>query len=266
MPFYVNLPLSYAAADERYLALFLDKGLHPELGIDAVAIETLPMSWHRQTAARLRDAGLTCGVHLPFHDLHPGSPDALIAGATRTRLAQALEIAALYAPRHMVGHAMYSTRLYNGLYEAWLEHSVETWRTTLAAWPEHPPLCLENVFESAPDTLAALVRAIDHPEVGVCFDVGHWHSFGGGAAQDDLEHWLDVLGPHIRHLHLHDNDGSGDQHSGIGRGTIPFDRLFAALEQQDLRPSVTFEPHTEAALADALACLAAQPGWFSRLL
>lgn len=262
-PFFVNLPLSYAAAEPRYIDLFIEHRLNPEFGIDATAIEALDSAWHRRTAARFTEAGLICGVHLPFHDLHPGSPDKLIREASLTRLRQGLDIAAIYAPRHMIGHAMYSERMYKGLYEKWLAASIETWSSALAHFPDHPLLCLENVYETAPDTLAALVSALEDPAVGVCFDIGHWHCFGHGAKNDDLESWLAVLAPHLRHLHLHDNDGSGDDHLGLGLGSIPFSRLFAALGAYGAQPGVTFEPHTEEALEASFRFMQENPTWFS---
>ncbi|NJB68039.1 sugar phosphate isomerase/epimerase [Desulfobaculum xiamenense] len=261
--FHVNLPLSYAAREPRYIDLFIEHGLNPELDIDLAAFETLDMAWHRATADRLHQAGLCCAVHLPFQDLHPGSPDRLIREATATRLAMAFDIAEIYAPTHLIGHAMYSNWLYNGLHDAWLDASTLTWNTLLALWPNHPPLYLENVYETAPESLAELVSRITEGPCGVCFDIGHWHAFGNGVAKGDIDHWVDTLAPHLRHLHLHDNDGSSDQHLGPGAGSIPFDAVLAALARNDLHPSVTFEPHDEDALTLVLTFARNTPALFA---
>ena len=42
--------------------------------------------------------------------------------------------------------------------------------------------------------------AIGLPQVGACLDVGHAHYHGGSP----LHRWVEVLGPRLRHLHLHD--------------------------------------------------------------
>ncbi len=270
---FVNLPLSYAAREEGYLEYFLEHHLAPELGVDAVAMQELGMDWHKATARRLREAGLACAVHLPFFDLHPGSPDRNILSATRASLAKALEIAALYEPEHMVGHPAYQPAVGLVDYETWLESSLESWTTVLEAWPEGPPLFLENVYETEPEQLStlaaaletALVTAVPGKRVGVCFDAGHWYSFSGGARRRDLGRWLEVLGPHIRHLHLHDNDGSDDLHLGLGRGNIPWGELFSTLDRLSAPPTATLEPHSEEALLASHEFIAAHPDYFARL-
>jgi len=56
-----------------------------------------------------------------------------------------------------------------------------------------------------------------------------------------LDRWVEALGPRIRHLHLHDNDGSSDQHYATGEGTIDWPLLLAALRGQGLRLAATLE-------------------------
>ena len=59
-----------------------------------------------------------------------------------------------------------------------------------------------------------------------------------------LEEWLDVLGPFIGQLHLHDNGGKKDDHLALGRGRIDFRPLFAFLKAERPRPPVvTMEVH-----------------------
>ena len=197
-------------------------------------------------------------------DLHPGSPDRNILSATRASLARALEIAALYEPEHMVAHPAYQPAVGLVDFETWLESSLESWTAVLDGWPGGPFLFLENVYETEPEQLFALVAALPRERVGVCFDAGHWHSFSGGARRRDLGRWLEILGPRIRHLHLHDNDGSHDLHLGLGRGTIPWGELFPALDRLSAPPTVTLEPHSEEALLASLEFIAAHPGYFVR--
>jgi sugar phosphate isomerase/epimerase len=269
MHYFVNLPLSYAAREEGYLEYFLEHRLAPELGVDAVSMQELGMDWHKGTARRLREAGLACAVHLPFFDLHPGSPDRNILSATRVTLAKALEIAALYEPEHLVGHPAYQPALGLVNFETWLESSLESWTMLLGAWPEGPPLYLENVYETEPEQLSALVAGLvavsPGERVGVCFDAGHWFSFSGGARRRDLGRWLQILGPRIRHLHLHDNDGTDDLHLGLGRGNIPWEELFSALGRLPAPLTATLEPHSEEALLASHEFFAAHPDYFVRL-
>ena len=69
----------------------------------------------------------------------------------------------------------------------------------------------------------------------------------------DLTLWLERLGRYVGELHLHDNEGSTDDHLPVGKGNFPFDRLFAFLRGKGISPIVTVEPHTEQNLWDTLA-------------
>lgn len=274
--FYVNLPLRYIHGDARYLELFqkyrggaLQQGGQSfglELGMDAFSLQHLPRTWHEALAAQLRESGARLAMHLPFQDLSPGSGDELIRQASQARLESAFELARVYAPDHMVGHPLYHAEAWEGQHEKWVERSLATWGALIKGWPEHPPLFLENIREAGPEPLVALMQAFAAEDnVGVCFDVGHWHSFSHGGALGNLDAWISALGPWIRHLHLHDNDGSGDQHLGMGKGDIDFGHFFALLAQSGARPSATFEPHSEEAFAQSLAFFQGHPSLFAGL-
>ena len=243
--FFVNLPLSYASDDARYLAAFTQLGINPELGVDALSLQARDTAWFKEVASTLENAGRTCSIHLPFLDLHPGSLDDLVLHAARERLARAAEIAALFSPRGMVGHVDYSQGNYGSHHEEWLERASTTWSRFLDAWPGHPPLYLENTFEKDPEPVAELVDALSGQGVGVCFDAGHWNCFAQGNQRQDMERWIKALGTRIRHLHLHDNDGSWDQHQCMGQGTINWDEYHALLVKYSITPSITLEPHGE---------------------
>jgi sugar phosphate isomerase/epimerase len=262
----VNLPVSYVESSREYADLFLAYGLRPEIGLDADTVDRPPEDLHRGVASTFLEAGLGPSVHLPFQDLLPGARDPLVRGATAERLRAAFETARIYEPSYLVGHAVYWEPFYLNDYDKWLENSVATWRQVLAIWPDRPPLYLENVFESDPEPLAELMSALDEPGVGICLDVGHWHSFGGGARKRNLAHWIETLAPWLGHLHLHDNDGTSDHHVGLGKGKVPWAELFTLLEAHGLRPTYTLEPHTKEAFDDSRSFIEANPAWFEDLI
>lgn len=70
-------------------------------------------------------------------------------------------------------------------------------------------IALENTHRA--DYLSFLLDRIDSPNVGFCYDSGHHHCF---TPTVDL---LSMFGSRLMALHLHDNDGTGDQH------LLPFD-------------------------------------------
>jgi sugar phosphate isomerase/epimerase len=255
---FINLPLRYIEEQPRYLDLFLTRGLHPELGLDAWALDSLPSAWHERTAAAFHQAGLICAVHLPFFDLHPGSLDRLIHRVTQDRLLQAVDVAAAYRPAHFIAHLGYARLTYANFPELWLERSVATWNAILARVGA-VPLFLENVFEETPTHHVAVLDALGG-RAKACLDLGHWHSFALGHKRRNLHDWLNVLGDRLGHLHLHDNDGSTDQHLGLGQGSIPWDELWDFLRRRTTPVSMTCEPHTEADFLATEAYLAAHQG------
>lgn len=88
-------------------------------------------------------------------------------------------------------------------------------------------LALENLPPGYPGSrasdLLAIVDAIGSDHLGICFDTGHAHAAG------DLAGAARLLLPRTVTMHLHDNDGRGDQHRFPGEGTIDwaeFGRLY----------------------------------------
>jgi sugar phosphate isomerase/epimerase len=267
-PYHVSLSLRAVFIEPGRLDAFLGQGLHPELGLDPVLMDAADPAWHRRIQAALAENGAQAALHLPFFDLQPGAVDPLVRQATRERLLRAVETARGYRPAHLVGHVAYERFLYIRTYPEWLERAADTWAAVLESWPDHPPLHLENVHETDPDTVAGMALALRKrlPEsagrIGICFDVGHWHSFAGGRDRRNLNPWLDALAPVLTHLHLHDNDGSFDQHLAPGSGSIPWAEVFAALSCRGLVPTVTFETHHPDDRAGIAPFVAAHAGEF----
>lgn len=103
--------------------------------------------------------------------------------------------------------------------------------------------------------LAAMLEEVDHPHVKATLDVGHAFLSSKFYRQDLLTE-LEVLAPHVRHVHMHDNHGRccasfekrqtelavmgrGDLHMPPGWGSVPFADIFAKLP--DYRGNVTIE-------------------------
>ncbi|SIN95220.1 sugar phosphate isomerase/epimerase family protein [Halodesulfovibrio marinisediminis] len=257
MSLFVNLPLSFAANEPRYIDMLIEQGVSPELGMDTFAVQNLDIHWHAATAKKFSEAGLSCGIHLPFFDLAPGSLNDQILEATRATLLRALEISQVYKPTHFVGHPDYEAGQHDFYYDEWLSRSYETWSQFLKKDGLTTQLFLENTYEKTPKALVDLVNLLPADRVSHCFDVGHWHSFAKGAQRNDLLEWLNAFSPRLGHLHLHDNDGLEDQHLALGAGTIPLLDLFDYIQKNELFPTATLEPHTEDAFPASIEFLEA---------
>lgn len=106
-----------------------------------------------------------------------------------------------------------------------------------------------------PAYLVEILKWIDSPRAGVCFDSGHEHCWGAG---------YDILaqyGTRLTALHLDDNDGTRDAHLLPFDGTIDWDRVLAGLAASAYRGMTVLEAENggyEQARAEDFLLLAAE--------
>lgn len=243
-----------------YLALMAKNGLGPEVGMEHGGYEA-PTAHHRELAAFFRDRGLPCAVHLPFLDVAPGAASAITRDEALDRFLFSAQITSCYAPAHFIGHPEFR-RETDGRPGApdeptgrWLDDSARVWSRFLAE--TDAPLYLENTYDRAPTAILALLERLPAGRCGFCLDLGHWHYTAGGRGRADLQAWLGPIAAsgRLRHLHLHDNDGTRDCHWGLGKGTIDWPMAFGLLAELGLKPGYTLEAHYLDALEDSLAWL-----------
>lgn len=87
-------------------------------------------------------------------------------------------------------------------------------------------ICLENCGQMAGE-LIAVIEAAGREGLALCLDTGHLHLIKGGQGE-----FIRLAGPLLKAVHLHDNNGSGDQHLlPYAKGTIDWKDVFAALAQ-----------------------------------
>lgn len=243
---FAHLPYAQAGTSLDFL---LAEGLQPEIAFSGADLDRLRPGDLEPLARRLSGAGARCTVHAPFHDLNPGALDSLVREATVRRFCQTLAAADVLGAVVIVFHPGYEKWKYGLQSRLWLDASLEFWPPFLEiAEKQDCLLAVENIFEDEPQTLVDLVTALDSPRLGHCFDIGHWHLFSG----TDLEGWLRRQAPRLFHLHLHDNDGSADQHGPVGEGKIPFRDFFDLLGRYAVTPTVTLEAHTRETLQRSL--------------
>ena len=126
--------------------------------------------------------------------------------------------------------------------ESFDEHKFEGALTSIEhlrafAKPLGVRLLLENIPNelTAPEKLVELIRTLHYDDIGVCLDLGHAHLAPG------VEAAIDVLKPHIRSVHVHDNHGQKDEHLWPGEGTIDWKRTMEALRTAPQVPALVLE-------------------------
>jgi sugar phosphate isomerase/epimerase len=252
----VNAP--YRQLVDTYLELFVKYSINPEIGFDAFALDTYDEAAMAEVARVMAENGRTVTFHGPFMDLAPGGLDETIRKATVQRLQRTMELVPLFGPRSVVFHAGYDASRYHAHRDEWLARSLTTWEVlSKKAEAMGVAILLENVYEQTPEMILALIEKISSKHLGFCLDLGHMNVFG----EAPLSEWLDALGPHLKEVHLHDNDGRSDTHAPIGSGTAPFEELFEYLRTLEVKPIVTLEPHEEATLWKSLESLGALWPW-----
>ena len=118
------------------------------------------------------------------------------------------------------------------------------------------------------EQLAEQVRRVDHPQVGMCLDVGHAFLAANYLGQDFLSA-VRGIAPLVTHLHLSDNLGrsqldadvdlderlalgDGDLHLLPGWGVIPLRDVFAIPFPQDPIVVLELRPHFSEHFPEAL--------------
>ncbi len=164
-------------------------------------------------------------LHGPYGDLCAGSFDPLVRDVARQRFRWAHDRARELSIPDIVLHHGYvpgtspPTR--------WLPRWVAFWKELLSTTTPTIRFHLENMLERDPTLLVEVITSLESDQVDVCLDVGHVHCHGTGSVVE----WIVKLGSFIGYVHLHDNDGTADQHRGFGLGTLPLLDVCCALQE-----------------------------------
>ena len=170
-------------------------------------------------------------LHAPYNELFPCAIDRKARALAAERYRHACRLAKRYGCTKVIIHGGYNPWIY---YPVWyVEQSVLFWKEFLEEDPG-VEIVLENVLETEPQWLLDIVRGVDDPRLRLCLDIGHVNSY----AKVALPEWLEAWAPYLSHFHIHNNDGSWDNHDPLDRGSIP---MKGFLEKAfSLCPQTTF--------------------------
>lgn len=237
------------------LPFLLNRKLQPEVACQEVSIEQLDLGQMRNCAAQLAAVQLRTTVHAPFGGFNPGSSKNRPRKTAHKICQQSLQLAEALGARCIVFHPGIPYQATRKVQENWLVNA-------LAFWPEYieqakqleTVITVENIYEQTTDVFQQLFAELGCENFGHCFDIGHWNIF----AAQNLNDWFQQLGRHIKHLHLHDNQGESDQHLPLGKGNINFSQLFQQSLSLVPSPSMTLEAHNLADLELSLQAILQQ--------
>ncbi len=181
----------------------------------------------------------TIAIHGPFVGMEYGHIDYLIREVVHHRMDMTFEVAVKLKASRVVLHGGY--KLENELFKlqnSWLKGNIAFWQQEIQRWAEAGiEIVLENDIDKSPELLVRLVNAVDNPFLGLCLDIGHQYVF----SELDAVEWVRRMDQRLRHIHLHDNDRSGDNHWSLGRGTIDFEPFYDALIERVPKATISLE-------------------------
>jgi sugar phosphate isomerase/epimerase len=157
-------------------------------------------------------------LHGPFMELIPASRDRLVKGVARTRFESAYEVAKIINAQHLILHTGYFPKTYP--HDTWIANSAAFWSDFLADKTGPMRIYLENIYEDDFGIIVELFsrvnEALGRTALSICLDIGHVHA----NSSKNLAQWITGLGSIIQYTHLHNNDGTKDDHWGLWRGKI----------------------------------------------
>jgi sugar phosphate isomerase/epimerase len=182
----------------------------------------------RTEYVRQRVAGIVpLASHGPFHDLVTTSRDREIVAVCQRRHKAALEASWRVGASVYVGHTNFTPLIRNKSYrELFIQRALKFWLPLAdEAGKRGLQIVLENLWEEGPELQRALIDQAAHPHLRACFDNGHALVFSKRSSAE----WVETLGPALTHCHLHDNDGTADEHKPAGQGIENWPALLTAL-------------------------------------
>ena len=172
-----------------------------------------------------------CMLHAPYNELFPCAIDKKARELAAYRYRQAIDLAKGYGAKKVIIHGGYNPKIY---FPVWyVEQSILFWKAYLEDDPG-VQIVLENVLEETPDMLLDIVKGVNDPRLHLCLDVGHVNAY----SQVPVMNWLETWALYISHFHIHNNDGSRDQHNALVEGTIAMQDFL--LQAEALCPEASF--------------------------
>ena len=227
-----RLHISTVAESAEELAMKHSLGLEIAEFCTAYNMDTDFDTWDGAVREKMRFAERFV-FHAPFNELCPAAIDPLIIEVARKRYAQAYLLMDSYGIKKFVVHSGNVPMLYHDNWFA--EHAIEFWKDFVSDKPADFSLYIENLFEQSQSLLCEIVKGVADERVKLCLDIGHAALF---SEDPSLAGWLRETGPHIGHVHLHNNDGQRDAHDALGDGIINAAAVISAIAET--APDATF--------------------------
>lgn len=161
-------------------------------------------------------------MHMPYPIMVHHAPQQLNDYLRQEVAPKSMQVCAFMGCRYMVVHGLKLKYVLGSEEAEWAETEKFLESVLPLARELGITLCIENLYDSlggrlvegpccdaykAAERIQRLNAKYGAEVLGFCFDTGHANLLGL-----DFEKFLRVLGPHLKVLHIHDNDGERDLH------------------------------------------------------
>jgi len=193
----------------------------------------IPAATVRALRAWREERGVTYFIHTPVGKLSLGSLDPVVRQLSLQEVKRAIGLAAQVGaalitvhPTPASGCAQVSDQTVERLEQEALAEicaAAARYGVIIALENMPPGSIFAQRYSDFSGLLALLLEVVP---LGITLDVGHAH-----LAQVSLPGIVHRLGHRLCHIHVHDNDRSGDLHLPVGQGTVDWPDLMRALIQ-----------------------------------
>lgn len=187
-------------------------------------------------------------IHSPFNDVNIASIDKHIRKTSINEIKASIDLANKIDSEIVVihpGKISYGARSYEDLVyklndESFKELSI--YANDAGVYP-----CFENMPNIEGfmyKDVAKLNKIVEEVEGYITLDIGHAHT--NGYIPEDL--YFD----RVKHIHVHDNDGSDDTHITLGEGTFNLNKFFDYFSKNNYSYIYLLELHTKESIKNSL--------------
>ncbi len=223
--------------------------------IDFYENEETLQSYISEVKSASEKYGIAIGqTHAPFPTYIPRSEQGTINCCNYNR--KCIELTAKLGCRYIIIHPVFdgSMRFPSLTKEEEYKRNIEFYTSLIPLLKKHNVICcLENmwsqdwktkkIYTACCSEVNETIRYIDELNAaageelfGFCLDTGHLLLLGQNPA-----FWIERLGSRIKTLHVHDNDGVGDDHTLPYLGCCNWDKVAAELHKIGYDGNFNFE-------------------------
>ncbi|MGE4275256.1 MAG: sugar phosphate isomerase/epimerase family protein [Candidatus Methanomethylophilaceae archaeon] len=170
---------------------------------------------------------LKYSIHAPISDVNVAAMSERMREAATLELMATMECAIQMEVDTLTVHPGYRPFVVKGMEDKALMRAAKSLRTLNRVSREFGVrIAVENMpefFMMLGKTAEELEALLEGTDLGVCFDIGHAHTTG------QMDQML-ALQDRFVNVHIHDNNGSHDEHLTIGEGQIDFESVLSRMK------------------------------------